>query len=104
MFRTLFCSSSGGTVHTAIGVTPTLLATSQHNTHKNVPIAVLRYLLLVLICVLFIHLVTATVRIFKTFFKKFTEIPEVCWNSEDKDNYWILQNIYFAILYILFFI
>jgi hypothetical protein len=57
MFRALFGSSSGGTVCTAICIfcvyyigwllaglgtssTPTLLAASRHNTHKNIQIAV----------------------------------------------------------------
>jgi hypothetical protein len=46
MFRALFCSSSGGTVYTAFGIfyayysTLTLLETTRHNTHKNIPIAV----------------------------------------------------------------
>jgi len=60
-------------------------------------------MLLILVCVLFNHLITATVRICKTFLYKSTKIPEVCWNSNDKkDNYEILQNINFAI-YILIF-
>jgi hypothetical protein len=60
MFQALFCSSSVGTVRIAIGIflcvlfrlaasrfgvqcwsgTPTLLAVSRHNTHKNIPIAI----------------------------------------------------------------
>jgi hypothetical protein len=50
MFRALFCSSTGGTVCTAIGIilcimsagsssTPNPLAASWHNTHKIIPIA-----------------------------------------------------------------
>jgi hypothetical protein len=53
----------------------------------------LQYLLLILLCVLFNHLITATVRIFKTFLSRSTKIPEVCWNSNDKKyNYEIVQN------------
>jgi hypothetical protein len=41
MFQALFCSSSGGTVRTVIGICLGVLCQlARHNAHKNTPIAV----------------------------------------------------------------
>jgi hypothetical protein len=46
----------------AVGAAPNLLTASRHNMHKNVPVALLQYLLLTSLCVLFKPLPSLTLQ------------------------------------------